>query len=89
MNVLLYLTSKSYRKHRWVARHLFEYRAKPHWLMDRRWSRITMAIWGKQIIGAAFVNRVFGGTMQEGDVIHIPEIGEISSGELLNGKLET
>ena len=41
MNVWKYLTSKSYRRHRWAAINLSKYRSMPSWLWLRKIHRVV------------------------------------------------
>ncbi len=77
MNVLKYILDKSYRKHRWAARHLPYYRNKPDWLHIRRSCRIIGRLWSKKIIEAVLRRDV----INPRDTIIIPKISEIKLGD--------
>ena len=45
MNIIKYCLKKSYRKHRWAARHLSDYRQIYLWLVFRRADRVQQKLW--------------------------------------------
>ena len=80
---LFRLFNSSYRKHKWAAKHLAEYRDKPAWLFMRRRKRFfAMARKGfasDGLIMAQLVDRKF--TLPREGTIHIPKIRGIERGK--------
>ena len=74
MNILLYLTSSSYRKHRWAARHLAFYRANPFLLQIHQIAKTTLVL-SRLVETKCYYD-------YKGDKVYIPKFRSITAKEV-------
>lgn len=73
LNLWRWLVSPQYRKHRWAAKHLCEYRGHFEWVLRRKWRRMIDRMYSRTLKRMLEDTDLYHTELKYGDIFKIPK----------------